>query len=780
MDIPSRLQVGAPAWGESATVALARRAAFSFPAAALCPKLTATMQKETTLALLQQMLGPEAQFRDGQWEAIDLAANQRQRLLVVQRTGWGKSVVYFLAAKILRDAGAGPTLLISPLLSLMRNQILAAGRLGIRAATIHSQNLEEWERVRGALQTNEVDVLMVSPERLGNHAFLKKLLPLIQGGIGMFVVDEAHCISDWGHDFRPDYRRIVRVLRLLPPQVPVICTTATANDRVVQDIESQIASLRILRGPLVRPSLKLYNIKLDSQADRLAWLAHFLPQLPGSGIIYTLTVPDARRAAQWLQQQGIAARAYHADLEAHERIAAEHALLNNEVKVLVATVALGMGFDKPDLGFVIHFQRPGSVVAYYQQVGRAGRAVDSAFGILLSGREDDEIQQYFIHSAFPPAEVMTGVLEVLGKSGTLTLDQIGAELNFSRGAMEKALKLLEVEGAVEHDQAGYTRTANPWRPDTVRFEQVTQRRYAELAEIKRYVEHPGCLMEFLARALDDPAAAPCGKCMNCSGHRQRRSAPPARVQAAVEFLRHDALELPPRRFWPGPVLAEVYQALPEAIERYEHGRLKMTIPERLRAQPGRVLCMYGDAGWGREVARGKYETGRFSDALVAAAAELIQSQWQPDPPPQWVTAVPSEHHSELVQDYARRLGAKLGLPFVAALRKSRGKQPQKQMQNSAQQLRNVLRAFQVADAPDLARPRPEAATAGIRRVFQQVARQVAATFGAAPVLPPVPVLLVDDMVDSGWTLTMAAVLLQRHGSGPVYPFALAKASPRGS
>jgi len=738
------------------------------------------MQKETTLALLQQMLGPAAQFRDGQWEAIDLTANQRQRLLVVQRTGWGKSVVYFLAARILRDAGAGPTLLISPLLSLMRNQILAAERLGIRAATIHSQNLEDWERVQAALQTNEVDVLMVSPERLGNSAFLKRLLPLIQGSIGMFVVDEAHCISDWGHDFRPDYRRIVRVLRLLPPKVPVVCTTATANDRVVQDIESQIANLHILRGPLVRRSLKLFNIKLDSQADRLAWLAHFLPQLPGSGIIYTLTVQDARRTALWLQQQGIAAQAYHADLEAQDRIIAEQRLLGNEVKALVATVALGMGFDKPDLGFVVHFQRPGSVVAYYQQVGRAGRAVDSAFGILLSGREDDEIQQYFINSAFPPAEVLSGVLRVLGKSGTLTLDQIAAELNFSRGAMEKALKLLEVEGAIEHDPAGYTRTANPWQPDTARFERVTQRRYAELAEIKSYVEHPGCLMEFLARALDDPAAAPCGKCMNCSGQTQRRSAPPELVQAAVDFLRHDALVLEPRRFWPSPVLAEVHQVLPNAIERYEHGRPKMIIPERLRAQPGRVLCMYGDAGWGREVAHGKYETGRFSDALVAAAAELIQSKWQPDPPPQWVTAVPSEHHSELVQDYARRLGARLGLPFVAALRKSRGKQPQKKMQNSAQQLRNVLRAFQVAEAPALAPPSPEVADAGIRRAFQQVARQVAATFGAATSLPPVPVLLVDDMVDSGWTLTMAAVLLQHQGSGPVYPFALAKASPRGS
>src|SRR5438874_2321940 len=331
--------------------------------------------------------------------------------------------------------------------------------------TIHSENIQEWEQVQRALGMNEVDLLMVSPERLANTEFLQKLLPLIQGRIGMFVVDEAHCISDWGHDFRPDYRRIVRLLRLLPPGVPVLGTTATANDRVVKDVESQIADLTILRGPLVRRSLKLFNIRLHDQAERMAWLAHFLPKLAGNGIVYTLTVQDSRRVAGWLAQNGIAARPYHADLEAQERITAENDLLENRVKALVATVALGMGFDKPDLGFVIHFQRPGSVVAYYQQVGRAGRAVDSAYGILLNGREDDEIQDYFINSAFPPLEVMEDVLRVLKKSETLTLGEIGAELNYSRGAMEKALRLLEVDGAVQHENAAYRRTINPWKAD---------------------------------------------------------------------------------------------------------------------------------------------------------------------------------------------------------------------------------------------------------------------------------------------------------------------------
>src|SRR4051794_6224147 len=422
------------------------------------------MQKENARALLQQMFGPGADFRDGQWEAINLAANHRQRVLVVQRTGWGKSIVYFLAIKILRDDGRGPGLLISPLLSLMRNQILAAERLGIRAATINSENLEEWSSVEKALQENQVDLLMISPERLANPGFYRRLLPLIQRQIGMFVVDEAHCISDWGHDFRPDYRRIVRVLPLLPPGVPVLCTTATANNRVVTDIQSQIADLHILRGPLVRPSLKLFNIQLASQAERLAWLAHFLPKLPGTGIIYTLTVHDARRVAEWLTERGINARAYHADLEPGERVETEQRLLQNQVKALVATVALGMGFDKPDLGFVIHFQRPGSVVAYYQQVGRAGRAVEVALGILLSGNEDDEIQDYFIRTAFPSAPVLQEVLDALGPAEGLTAQELGNQLNYSLGTLERALRLLEVEGAVEQEQTKYFRTPNDWKP----------------------------------------------------------------------------------------------------------------------------------------------------------------------------------------------------------------------------------------------------------------------------------------------------------------------------
>lgn len=703
------------------------------------------MKEPQARLLLQQMLGANAQFRSGQWNAIDLVANQKRRVLVVQRTGWGKSIVYFLATKILRDSGAGPTLLVSPLLSLMRNQIAAAAKLGLRAITIHSQNAGDWPQAESALRNNHCDLLLISPERLGNEEFTTNLLPLFQGNVSLFVVDEAHCISDWGHDFRPDYRRIVRILRLLPQRVPVLCTTATANDRVVEDIQNHIPNLEISRGPLVRPSLRLFTIRLDDQAERLAWLSEFVPRLPGSGIIYTLTIDDARRVAAWLQRSGIDARCYHADLDNEVRIECEQLLVGNQVKALVATVALGMGFDKPDLGFVIHYQRPGSVIAYYQQVGRAGRALETAYGILLNGREDDEIQDYFIRTAFPPVEVMEGVLKALERVAHSSIDDIGAQINAGRGMIEKALRLLEVDGAVQHTKSTWRRTPNPWTPDRARYARVTQHRADELAEMQRYVHHAGCLMEFLARALDDPTAAPCHRCMNCTHSLERHSPRAGVVSKAVNFLRGDSLVIEPHTRWPRPALSDVQAVLPSAISNSEKNKPTTMIPSPLTAEPGRMLCVYGDAGWGPEVTRGKYRTGEFSEELIEAVARLVEGEWMPDPRPAWICPIPSLKHPALVSGFAERLANRMHLEFHAVLRKVKETPPQKQMHNSVQQVRNLLGAFEVRGN-----------------------------------VPPQPVLLVDDIADSRWTLTLAAVVLRQHGSGSVYPFALAKASPRGS
>ena len=688
--------------------------------------------KQVARLLLNQMLGPEANFREGQWQAIDAIVSRRGRVLVVQRTGWGKSLVYFLSTKLLRDQGAGPTILVSPLLSLMRNQIEAASRIGIRAFTINSSNRAEWDAAEAALATDSCDILLISPERLGNDRFMRKVLPGVSGRAGLFVVDEVHCISDWGHDFRPDYRRIIRVMESLPEGMPVLGTTATANDRVVADVQQQLGpELVVLRGPLARASLRLQNIVLSSQAERLAWLAENITKFKGSGVIYCLTVADVERVTTWLKSQGISAEAYHAgDDGKMDREGLEKALLGNELKALVATVALGMGFDKPDLAFVIHFQRPGSVVAYYQQVGRAGRAVDRAYGILLSGSEDDDIQDYFIESAFPAPETMISILGAVGARDGLSINELLARVNVSRSMADRALKLLEIDGAIEikfDKKILYFRTSNPWQPDIERTNRITALRRAELAQMQKYVAHRGCLMEFLARALDDPDAKTCGVCANCQGRGFRAETSAELVRQAAEFLGRVDIVLEPKKRWP------LDMSLSETS----------VIPAETRNAPGRSLCYYGDAGWGRLVREGKYERDQFDDQLVDASARLIRERWQPDPFPEWVTAIPSRRHPGLVYDFASRLARSLGVPFVAALVRTSEAPEQKLMANSSMQARNV-----------------------------------AGTLGTIEQIPAAAVLLIDDIIDSGWTLTLAGWLLRKKGSGVVHPFTLARATAR--
>ncbi len=650
--------------------------------------------------------------------------------MVVQRTGWGKSLVYFLATRLLRDRGAGPTLLISPLLALMRNQIAAADRIGIKAATINSSNTDEWQLVKTDLLAGQIDVLLISPERLANEDFTNSILLPISQKIGLFAVDEAHCISDWGHDFRPDYRRIVRILQALPQNIPVLATTATANNRVVNDIIEQLsANLRVIRGNLIRESLQLQNIALGSSAARMAWLAEQLPNVPGSGIIYTLTVKDAERLAGWLTFQGIDAKAYHSKLEnLEDREALEDKLLNNEIKALVATTALGMGFDKPDLGFVIHYQRPGSAVHYYQQVGRAGRAVEQAYGILLSGDEDDEITNYFIRTAFPPQAHTQEVLIALNQADNgLSVPQLEQELNFSKGKIEKVLKLLSLESPapVSKQNSKWYATPVNYQPDRDKIERLTEIRRQEQDKMREYMgEKKQCLMAFLAKELDDPNPTKCGKCAVCLGQSLLPETPSVEiVNQAIQYLRRCDIIIQPRKRWPS-----------EALPTYGFSG---NIKPNLIAEAGRALSLWGDAGWGELVKLGKYRDNNFNDVLVEGAFEMIQ-RWQPELFPTWVTCVPSLNRPELVPNFARKLADRLNLPFQAVIRKIRQTRPQKEMNNSYQQAHNLDGAFAI-DTWE-----------GIKGT----------------------VFLVDDIVDSRWTFTVIAALLRKGGSGSVFPLAL--------
>lgn len=681
---------------------------------------------EIIIKYLKKYYGSESNFREGQLEAIK-AVLQKKRALVVQKTGWGKSLVYFLATRILRDNHSGPTIVISPLLSLMNNQMEAARKFKLNAVTINSNNKEEWDTVTENIIANKVDVLFISPERLGNKEFIDQVLSKMERNIGLLVIDEAHCISDWGHDFRPDYRRIIRIVQRLPQNVPLLATTATANDRVIKDIKMQLGdNLTILRGALTRESISIDVIRLNDQAERLAWLYENINRLPGTGIIYCLTTADCDLVSRWLRSKGIVAESYYSGLGHDERIIKEQKLINNQIKVLVASVALGMGFDKPDIGFVIHFQRPGNVVAYYQQIGRAGRNLKKAYAILLCGKEDQDIAEYFINSAFPTQDEMQHIVEVLERADGLKAKQIQSYLDMKAGRIEKGLKFLEIEGVIYKEGTTYYRSVNPWQPNPEYAKAITAIRRQELQRMEDYTQTDGCYMEFIARELDDKEAKPCGRCSNCLHKGLSRDVDIINVVDAIQYIRSNYMKIEPRKQWPSGIFPT------------------MTIPQEYRMETGLVLSTYGDAGWGKIVRNGKYKDGYFSDALVDASAKLLKKKMQ-----EWeidvVVGVPSLNRPTLVPNFAERLAKQLGISYKQLIYKKENTPEQKTFENSFYQCQNVMRGF------------------GLREHIKG------------------NILIVDDMVDSKWTLTYCAYLLkQQYPTNKVYPFALAKTAGKES
>lgn len=549
---------------------------------------------DTVLARLVGAPAGDARLREDQWRAIEALVADKRRALVVQRTGWGKSAVYFVATALLREQGAGPTVIVSPLLALMRNQVEAAARAGIRARTINSSNTEEWDTIQDEVAAGEVDVLLVSPERLNNPDFRDQVLPKLAAATGLLVVDEAHCISDWGHDFRPDYRRLRTMLADLPPGVPVLATTATANARVTADVAEQLGTggstdALVLRGPLDRESLSLGVLQLPDAAHRMAWLAEHLGELPGSGIIYTLTVAATEEVTAFLRQGGHTVTSYTGKTENADRQQAEEDLLANRVKALVATSALGMGFDKPDLGFVVHLGSPSSPIAYYQQVGRAGRGVEHAEVLLLPGKEDQAIWQYFASIAFPPEEQVRRTLDVLAQAGRpLSLPALEPLVELRRSRLETMLKVLDVDGAVHRVKGGWISTGDPWTYDTERYAWVAKQRAAEQQAMRDYVTTTGCRMEFLRRQLDDEGAAPCGRCDRCAGPRFTDAVSSSSLDSARGELGRAGVEVDPRKMWPTGLPAVGVD-------------LKGRIPAGEQAASGRALGRLSDIGWGNRL-----------------------------------------------------------------------------------------------------------------------------------------------------------------------------------
>ncbi|MCX2928937.1 RecQ family ATP-dependent DNA helicase [Mycobacterium sp. CVI_P3] len=686
--------------------------------------------------ILEQLAGPTARLRDDQWTAIEALVVRRRQALVVQRTGWGKSAVYFIAAKLLRELGNGATVIVSPLLALMRNQVAAAQRAGVRAATINSGNVTEWDEIHQRIISGDLDVLLVSPERLNNPEFRDTVLPALAADAGLVVVDEAHCVSDWGHDFRPDYRRIRTLIAELGSDVPVLATTATANDRVVNDVAAQLGvggrDTLVLRGGLDRESLRLSVVQAGGGAQRTAWLAEHLASLPGSGIVYTLTVGQAHDVAALLRERGYEVAAYTGSTETAEREQLEADLLSNRVKALIATSALGMGFDKPDLGFVVHLGAPSSPIAYYQQVGRAGRATDSAEVVLLPGREDQDVWRYFASVAFPSESMVRSVIRELESDRPLSTPALEPLVDLGRTRLEMVLKVLDVDGAVRRVKGGWLATGQPWDYDEARYRQLDEARRREQQAMLDYQSTNECRMAFLRRQLDDPDLSDgerCGRCDNCAGARFGAAVNDDAVALVQERLMRSGIEITPRKQWPSGL-----------------GKLGVSLSGRIGdgPEPGRAVGRLTDLGWGPRLRRLLDEPDGEVPADVVQAAVKVLAAWGWQTRPTAVLALDSDTHPILIASLARKL-ARLGrLTDLGVLRYAVGHRPVSAA-NSAYRVAALNGAWSALD------PAAVAAVGG-------------------------PLLLVDDVTDTGWTLTMAARVVRASGAPAVLPLVLAATS----
>lgn len=757
--------------------------------------------------LLQGLAGPGTALRDDQWTAIDGLVNRGERLLVVQRTGWGKSAVYFIAAKLLRRRGRGASVIISPLLALMRNQVAAARRAGIVAETVNSSNMTEWDDIQRRVAAGDVDVLLVSPERLNNPQFRDEVLPSLARAAGMVVVDEAHCISDWGHDFRPDYRRIRDLLAGLGAGVPVLATTATANDRVVEDVRAQLGDgTGVLRGGLDRESLRLHVVRLPDTTKRPAWLASHLVDLPGSGIIYCLAVAAAEDVAEALRASGYEVAAYTGRTDAAERERLEAALLDNEVKALVATSALGMGFDKPDLGFVVHMGAPGSPISYYQQIGRAGRGTDRAEVILLPGAEDRDIWEYFASLSFPGEDVVRSLLDELATYGDRPASTMRLEtaVDLSRSRLDQVLKVLDVDGAVRRVRGGWVATGMPWAYDAARYGGLAEARRAEQDAMVAYERlGPGsgdpaapnpaaCRMLFLRNQLDDPTAAgPCGRCDNCTGQHLSPDID-AEVEGVVrERLTEPGIRVPARKQWPTGLdrLMSTHSAGPATEATAGAGP---ATGATAGAAAGSTLAATGlrvplkgrisGVGEGRSL-------GRLNDIArgPALASLLADATWRPDPA-QWrgdrmlrsIVDVLAGWDWDVRPDSVVALGthdtaldiAESGGEAGGAGSAAHGAALDEMVASCARAVAAIGQMRFAGVLPVRPGARPVEAQNSAYRVAGLADRWDWGAIGQLAIGDG-PILLLTDAIDTGWSVTVAAAALASATGREVLPFALA-------
>ncbi|MDE6427214.1 MAG: RecQ family ATP-dependent DNA helicase [Ruminococcus sp.] len=675
------------------------------------------------LKIIKNLYGENASFREGQYEAIE-ATLTHHRTLVVQKTGWGKSLIYFVCTQIQRNQGKGLTIVVSPLLGLMENQFQAAGKIGLKCAVLNGQTKDIRQEILSAMKDGNLDLVLITPETLFNEDIQEALLEI---NIGLFVIDEAHCISDWGHDFRLKYTRLNRVVQKMPKTVPMLGTTATANERVIKDLKTQFGDdVYVSRGELMRRSLSIQILHLSTPAERYAWILQNVPNLPGSGIIYCLTQRDCEYLADFLLKNGISAKAYHSGIDSKDNEESELMFRNNQLKVLVATVKLGMGYDKDDISFVIHYQQPSNIVAYYQQIGRAGRNISRAYTFLMCGEEDVKIQDYFIETAFPSEKEAQDIYNIILENSKygITLNRIESYVNIRKNRIDKTLMFLENEELIYKEKSKYYPTLNQFYYNKEYYDEIRSIRYREQKQMQELTRTDVCLSKFVVNCLDDPTTENCGICRNCLGYAEYpENADSDFIEIAQTYLELLQIPIEPRKQWPDK----------EAFT----GNKNISVPN----ETGICLSKYGDPGYGMLVKKGKYEIPQgFCDKLVYKSANVLR----PIIAEKQITAityVPSLR-SEIVFDFAVKLAEHCGLPLVKILDKTSSRQ-QKEMENSFYQCRNAWESISVI--PDI--------------------KDV-----------PKRIILVDDIVDSKWTMTVCGYRLIQAGCEMVFPFALADSS----
>lgn len=654
-------------------------------------------------------------FYDEQWRAISQLL-QGHRILMIERTGFGKSLCFQFPATLME----GVTVVFSPLIALMRDQVQALAALGIEARLINSEQDIELNRqtIADAL-AGRVKILYIAPERQESTEWIEATRQL---RLAMIVVDEAHTISVWGHDFRPAFRRIVNLVNLLPAGMPVLAATATATRRVQDDIERQIGrGITTIRGQLMRDNFRLHVIEVGSDDEKMAWLAANVAALPGTGLIYTGIRADTDLYARWLRYRGVEAVSYNAGLDAETRKDIERGLKANRWKCIVSTNALGMGIDKPDIRFIIHTQMPASPIHYYQEIGRAGRdGLPTDIILFFNGTRDEDgwshdcqLPRAFIDTAKPRTECYRQVIDAL-KDDVLGERDIVKRCNLKSTQFRVIKADLIEQGIIREVKVArskkYEYQFGAPELDTSGFEQLRRAKMADLRAMRDYVSTREPRMAYLCRYLGDATPPVAAGCDNTTEPR-----------------------------WTATLDAEMQAALDDFRETYFP---EITVAERKNNIIDSVAgSYYGVSTVGRALRRSKYEGGGpFPDFLLGLTLKAYRKTFH-NKHLDFVMSVPPTVSGTLVEEFARRIASVLRVPYSPLLVKTRTTQVQKLFHSAYSKRDNISGAFALQGSADLR---------------------------------GTTILLVDDIFDSGATLKEIGRVLTAAGAKEIVPIVIAK------